>query len=84
MNWESSTLKFLDNEFELPSDLMLNLRLEEERRIPDLVWDSLSQLNFVFKEKSHRLLTWISEDSQEHSEIKSNQPSNFQFAKEYM
>jgi hypothetical protein len=52
MTWENSTLKIFENEIDLPSDLMINLWLEEDWLIPDLVWESLSHLTFFDKEKT--------------------------------
>ncbi len=40
--WESSSLKLMELEKDLPLNLLKDLRMEEERFIPDLVMESLS------------------------------------------
>ncbi len=42
--WESSSLKLNEMDWDLPHDLLKDLKFEEERLIPDLILDSLCLL----------------------------------------
>lgn len=61
--WESSSLKFAEMDKDLPFDLLQDLKFEEERLIPDLVLESLSLLTVADRERTHRILTRILEES---------------------
>jgi hypothetical protein len=61
--WESSSLKFPEMDKDLPFNLLQDLKFEEEWLIPDLVLESLSLLTVADWERTHRILTWILEDS---------------------